>query len=109
MAISLVPLVMYYVVTTLSQIDEPVVAFVVFLSIDQNMLCILYRKKTCSSLFRQSFYSLPPFLFFKVKTCFSTIKEFLKLMIRGDYSSLDRVGDKFILVLLTLHFSMNLI
>ena len=30
-------------------------------------------------------------------------------MIRGDYSSLDRVGDKFILFLLTLHFSMNLI
>ena len=106
MAISLVPLVMYYVVTTLSQIDEPVVVFVVFLSIDQNMLCILYRKKACSSLFRQSFYSLPPFLFL---TCFSTIKEFLKLMIRGDYSSLDRVGDKFILFLLTLHFSMNLI
>ena len=104
MAISLVPLVMYYVVTTLSQIDEPVVVFVVFLSIDQNMLCILYRKKTCSSLFRQSFYSLPPFFL----TCFSTIKEFLKLMIRGDYSSLDRVGD-FILFLLTLHFSMNLI
>ena len=103
MAISLVPLVMYYVVTTLSQIDEPVVVFVVFLSIDQN---IVYRKKACSSLFRQSFYSLPPFLFFK--TCFSTIKEFLKLMIRGDYSSLDRVGD-FILFLLTLHFSINLI
>ena len=108
MAISLVPLVMYYVVTTLSQIDEPVVVFVVFLSIDQNMLCIVYRKKACSSLFRQSFYSLPPF-FFKVRTCFSTIKEFLKLMIRGDYSSLDRVGDKFVLFLLTLHFSMNLI